>query len=432
MTEGDSRKMPSLFSSFPLPWLGGMVGPLSFLGAGIVLITYHLIKMYRESRQGKRYWYEQPLLWFGGASMVLGLVALADRMIVSLPDLWPGIVFFLGFVGISLLTLLCVLLMVALSANKQEPSKGSAHKAQRASSQRPSVRENPLLTTARMSLLVWACLCLMEIWFICGFLLPLMPNLPNLPLLGACLLALGLAAVGGIAWTFVQLPQLRQIERVRLEFAARTSPAYPALERVFPSQQIAPPLVPSILARYTPRAMVGWVVYGLAYGLAFGTIFTQNLTVLAFKLPMMLLATFLFGGLIFFFRLGLRLKVEATQDGLTSGSGFQTKQISWQEARLFATYQTPRLFGRKTMITYELSGSSKVVQWTRVMDTHSPLAIWRPLLPMDEYQRQMQELCELVTRKTGLPLHDLSEEKSMELRAGSAQERVITQFEARD
>ena len=84
------------------------------------------------------------------------------------------------------------------------------------------------------------------------------------------------------------------------------------------------------------------------------------------------------------------------------------------------------------MITYELSGSSKVVQWTCVMDTHSPLAVWRPLLPMDEYQRQMQELCNLVTRKTGLPLHDLSEEESMEPRASSVQEHSITQFQALD
>jgi hypothetical protein len=272
----------------------------------------------------------------------------------------------------------------------------------------------------------------MEIWFTCGFLFPLIPNLPNRPLLDACLLALGLGAGGGIAWTFVQLPHLRQIERARVEFAARTSPAYPTLERVFPSQQIAPPLVPPILARYTPRAMGGWMVYGLAYGLAFGTIFTQNLTVLVIKFPIMLLAAFLFGGFIFFFRLGLRLEVEATQDGLTSVNGFQTKQISWQEARLFASYQTPRLFGRKTMITYELSGSSKVVQWTRVMDTHSPLTIWRPLLPTNEYQRRMQELCELVTAKTGLQLHSLGQEMPIEPRAGSAQEYTINQFQGRD
>lgn len=417
--------MPSLFSSFPLPWLGKMVGLLFFLGMGIVLIISHLIQRYRESRQGKRStWYDRPLLWFGGAGIAIGLVILADRMIASLPDFWPVTIFFFGIVGIGLLMLFCGLLALRLSANRPETSVRSIHQTQRASSQQPSVRENPLLTNARMSLLVWACACLMEIWFTCGFLFPLMPHFSIPPLLGVCLLALELATVGGIAWTFVQLPQLRQIERARIEFASRTGPAYPAFEHVFLSQEqkLAPLLAPPILARYTPRAMGGWMIYGLVYGLVFGTIFTLNLTVLVLKLSVMLLSTLLFGGLIFFFRLRFRLKVEADQRGLTSGSGLQIKQISWQEARLFVSYQTPSLLGRKTLMTYELSGSSNVVQWTRVMDTHSPLAIWRPLLPMDEYQRQMQELCELVTRQTGLPLHDLSEE-AKELYAGAAQER---------
>ena len=411
--------MPNRLSFFISPWLGGMIGLLSVWVIGAVLIVYDLAEMYRASKQGRRsFWYERPLLWLGGTGIAIGLVVQADRMIASLPDFWPEAVFFLGFVGIGLLTLFCGLLTLRLSANKQETP---ADKAQRALSQRPSVRAHPLLTTARMSLLVLACLCLIEIWFTCGFLYPLMPNLPNLPLLDICLLALGLGAVGGIAWTFVRLPQLRQIEHARAEFASRTDPAYPIPEHAFYSQQIPPPSVPPILARHTPRAMGGWMVYGLVYGLAFGTKFTQNLTVLVLKLPMMFLSAFLFGCLIFFFRLGLRLKIEATRDGLISGNGFQTKQISWQEARLFASYQTPRLFGRKTMITYELSGSSKVVQWTRVIDVHSPFAIWQPLLPMDEYQQQMQKLCELITKKTGLPLHDLNKKELMELRIGQAQ-----------
>ena len=56
-----------------------------------------------------------------------------------------------------------------------------------------------------------------------------------------------------------------------------------------------------------------------------------------------------------------------------------------------------------TAESYRLSGPNKLVQWTRVLDVRSPFAIWRPLLPMDEYQRQMQELCELIMNKTGCP-----------------------------
>src|SRR5258706_5868550 len=98
MAEGDSSKVASLFPSLPLPALGGMIGPLSFWAAGTLLIVYDLIRMYREPRQGQQpAWYERPLLWFGSNGIVTGLVMWVDMMIASLPDIWPGSIFFLGF-----------------------------------------------------------------------------------------------------------------------------------------------------------------------------------------------------------------------------------------------------------------------------------------------------------------------------------------------
>lgn len=78
--------------------------------------------------------------------------------------------------------------------------------------------------------------------------------------------------------------------------------------------------------------------------------------------------------------------------------------MPWQEAHLFACYKVPGFFGGKTTMTYELSSPGRVVQWTRLIDTHSRFT--------DEYNRQRQELCMCITAQTGLQLHDLSEKKS--------------------
>jgi hypothetical protein len=118
---------------------------------------------------------------------------------------------------------------------------------------------------------------------------------------------------------------------------------------------------------------------------------------------------------------------------MTSVYGIQAKNISWRQAQLFACYKVPGFFfGRKTTVFYELSGPSQVVQWTRVFGAHSLFAVWQPVLPMDEYQRQVEELCQLITAKTGLQLHNLSAIEQMELRDDLAQEHAATQIQVRD
>lgn len=61
----------------------------------------------------------------------------------------------------------------------------------------------------------------------------------------------------------------------------------------------------------------------------------------------------------------------------------------------------------KTLV-YELSGQTGVVFWTWLPNRQSPWTIWEPLLPMEDYQRQMRQLCTFVEEKTGLPLLDLA------------------------
>jgi hypothetical protein len=113
---------------------------------------------------------------------------------------------------------------------------------------------------------------------------------------------------------------------------------------------------------------------------------------------------------------GMRERLEATTQTLTVRRGMwfvkMKQQLPWQEARLFACYQSFSFFkGQKTMI-YELAGPARAVQWTRVINARSLFVPWKTELPTDEYNRQTQELCAFITRQTGLHLRNLSEESS--------------------
>src|SRR5690349_7635981 len=136
--------MPSLISSFPLSWLGGMIGPLCFCAAGVLLIAYELIGMYQEPREGQRgAWYERPLCWIGGSGIAIGLVTLVDMKIASLPDGWPEGLFVLGFFVTSLLSIIyCVImLIVVLGGSKREALSRKARAERRSSPERAVVLE---------------------------------------------------------------------------------------------------------------------------------------------------------------------------------------------------------------------------------------------------------------------------------------------------
>ncbi|MBA2677494.1 MAG: hypothetical protein H0U76_03745 [Ktedonobacteraceae bacterium] len=110
-----------------------------------------------------------------------------------------------------------------------------------------------------------------------------------------------------------------------------------------------------------------------------------------------------------------RHTIEATTRGLETRGGKELgarearKRMNWEEARLFARYTFPGILGRRSLIFYELSSATMVISWRWVLDPHSPLMPWCPLVPVEEYHRQMQDLCELIVMKTGLPLYDVSE-----------------------
>lgn len=110
-----------------------------------------------------------------------------------------------------------------------------------------------------------------------------------------------------------------------------------------------------------------------------------------------------------------RQTIEATDQGLERRGGKEVgasefrKRMNWEDARLFARYTCPGVLGQRQFVFYELSSATTVISWRWVLDPRSPLMPWCPLVPVEEYHRQMQDLCELIVMKSGLPLYDVSE-----------------------
>ncbi|BCL81297.1 hypothetical protein ccbrp13_37620 [Ktedonobacteria bacterium brp13] len=61
-------------------------------------------------------------------------------------------------------------------------------------------------------------------------------------------------------------------------------------------------------------------------------------------------------------------------------------------------------------MTYELSSATDIVRWTWVR-RKTYFVNQEPMVPLDEHNRQMQELLALVEAKTGLALYYLRHEK---------------------
>jgi|GEM_PF-3130745 hypothetical protein len=104
---------------------------------------------------------------------------------------------------------------------------------------------------------------------------------------------------------------------------------------------------------------------------------------------------------------GIRVKMESLG---ANESAFPT--LFWHEARLFTCYRSLIPWNKASIINYEISSASHVIQWTWVQREKAFPFSEVPTTPFEEYQAQMRALCSLVTAKTGLPLYDLSSERA--------------------
>lgn len=112
---------------------------------------------------------------------------------------------------------------------------------------------------------------------------------------------------------------------------------------------------------------------------------------------------------IFAFFISWQAEIKITERGLKKNVLKASKTVEWSNANLFICYRLPSLIGKPQVIYYELSNQTTRITWMWVVDGRSVIVPWRPAIPDEQYQRQMQALTALATEKTGLPLYDLSE-----------------------
>lgn len=103
-------------------------------------------------------------------------------------------------------------------------------------------------------------------------------------------------------------------------------------------------------------------------------------------------------------------KVEVTEQGLSARYGGQRGAVRWEEARLFAMYNTWGAQKSGSSITYELSSATAIARWIWVQRPNLFGMSMVSTVPFDEYNRQMQALNALIVARTGLPLSDLRAE----------------------
>lgn len=266
------------------------------------------------------------------------------------------------------------------------------------------IAANPLLLLQRISLLGVICILLMIILLGVGQFYSLIAW--HQPFFWEILIAIPLLAFI-LVKMFIRLRILQRVERLRFSHITERSNI---IDSVWPTFTPSVPLSPISATLRIKRTYIG--------------IFAVCIIGLIIPGLMSMVVQFMQQGqgssLIFWIAFGLiplilgfvplfivRTTIEARETGLRTETG---KFIHWHEARLFACYTLPGLLpGRSAVTVYELSSSNQVITWRWLYNPQSPLSTWKPLLPLDEYYRQMQALCDRVIEKTGLQLYNLTQ-----------------------
>ncbi len=135
------------------------------------------------------------------------------------------------------------------------------------------------------------------------------------------------------------------------------------------------------------------------------SLFTSN-RLLFFLVSFSILAIIFVNLVVVIFAIVSRQQIEVTERGLTTRYGGKVSSMTWNEARLFAMYDTFSVQKSGAAITYELSSAGAIARWTWVRRKTYFVGL-EPTVSIDEHYGQMQALAELVAAKTGLPLYDL-------------------------
>jgi hypothetical protein len=408
-------------SSFPFFFLSATITLFLLFGTAFFFITFDLRKIKREKKQEQQLvWYQRPMMLLGAYEILWGLMIMMQTNIIafSLPHFLLNVLFIVEalFVPLLFISVAVTLIITMRSADWQSVLKPKASITN--PSDVPSIVISSELVNTGTALL-GSIFVLVFISLLLGLNQPtqLLSRAQGLPYYisnGGLLLVLGISLICLMVLVTkanVRLYTLLGIELRRAALVAEGGSRSTSITIEQASQEPACLSVPTITLCLKKTPISLWLA-----------------VILGFMAPLLILGVPFFTtpvpgylvwlGLFFMSQLVFALKnykaVQVTNDSLKTEKrknfAKKEKHITCEEAHLFACYKLPSLFlGRKTIVYYELSSPSKIITWTWVLDPQSPLTIWKPQLPIDEYHRQMQALCDLVSARTGLPLHDLSQ-----------------------
>ncbi len=285
------------------------------------------------------------------------------------------------------------------------------------------IRANPLLETYQTLFVLWFIIIgFFLVIFIGGIVITIIlrPDMtrlmPSLSIDVFLVLCFGFSFIS----TMLQRRYWQRIERRRLA-AAGGDPSLLASEQ--PGATLVALQLPcNIEVRMGNGAIVLLIGMILVFALIFSAIYSWAIDGFLFISPdrfhTFLVLFAIVGGLmvivllfLFLSPIGLgRQKVEVTEQGLSARYGGKKSSMRWEEIRLFALYNTWGAEKNRSSITYELSSATDIARWAWILRP-KPLRMGMvPIVPFEEYTRQMQALCALIVARTSLPLYDLRRE----------------------
>jgi len=136
----------------------------------------------------------------------------------------------------------------------------------------------------------------------------------------------------------------------------------------------------------------------------------SSLIVLIIVLAILVAVLILLLAILFFIlRRRMRYQVHVDEQGISVSYSKITTRVDWNTARLFTVNAVKK--PRRPRF-YELANEDTLVRWMWVQRDITPLFIFRPTIPQEEFDRQMQGLLEVVAGKTHLSLYDISEPRA--------------------
>ena len=236
----------------------------------------------------------------------------------------------------------------------------------------------------------------------------------NLPFLYLIAMFFFLAALALVFYTVKRLDKRRSLAVLGDQSMLATEQPVPNVNAL--------PLPISIELRPPNRFYYIWlgaiIVGGLTGGVIVPFLFHtgnhtgnhSSLIVLIIVLAILVAVLILMLAILFFIlRKQMRYQVHVDEQGISVSYSKITTRVDWNTARLFTVNAVKK--PRRPRV-YELANEDTLVRWMWVQRDITPLYIFRPTIPQEEFDRQMQGLLEVVAGKTHLPLYDISEPRA--------------------